>query len=123
MTLWPTDLTVGHGTFETASGNRYQTVILPNVSLLSQAALDRLHTFASGGGHVLFLGRTPSLISGRTILDARTRNFGGFFMGFGRSRRAAANSNAAGSTSRRAADSSGCSGRDRAGSSSRGSVT
>jgi hypothetical protein len=60
-----------HGALETASGNRYGTVILPNISLLSQTALDRLHRFASGGGHVLFLGRTPSLISGRTILDAR----------------------------------------------------
>jgi hypothetical protein len=39
--------------------------------LLSQAALDRLRSFATGGGHVLFLGRTPSLISGRTILDSR----------------------------------------------------
>ena len=66
------DLTAERGTFETASGSHYQTVILPNVSLLSQAALNRLHSFASGGGHVLFLGRTPSLISGRTILDART---------------------------------------------------
>ena len=47
------------------------TVILPNTSLLSQAAVDRLRTFAGGGGHVLFLGRTPSLISGKTILDAR----------------------------------------------------
>jgi len=65
------DLIAAHGTLETASGNRYETVILPNVSLLSQAALDRLRAFANGGGHVLFLGRTPSLISGRTILDAR----------------------------------------------------
>jgi alpha-L-rhamnosidase len=66
------DLTTGHGAFETASGNRYLSVILPDISLLSQAALDRLHAFASGGGHVLFLGRTPSLISGKTILDARS---------------------------------------------------
>jgi hypothetical protein len=66
------DLVAGHGTLETASGNRYGTVILPNVSLFSQAALNRLHAFVTGGGHVLFLGRTPSLISGRTILDART---------------------------------------------------
>jgi alpha-L-rhamnosidase len=65
------DLVAGHGTFETASGNRYGTVILPSTSLLSQAALDRLRVFADGGGHVLFIGRTPSLISGRTILDAR----------------------------------------------------
>jgi hypothetical protein len=66
------DLIAGHGTLETASGNRYGAVILPNVSLLSQAALDRLRAFASEGGHVLFIGRTPSLISGRTILDAHS---------------------------------------------------
>jgi hypothetical protein len=65
------DLIAGHGTLGTASGNHYETVILPNVSLLSQAALDRLRAFANGGGHVLFLGRTPSLVSARTILDAR----------------------------------------------------
>jgi hypothetical protein len=33
--------------------------------------LDRLQAFAKGGGKVLFLGRTPSLISGKTILDSR----------------------------------------------------
>jgi hypothetical protein len=66
------DLIAGRGTLETASGNRYGTVILPDVSLLSQVALNRLRAFVNGGGHVLFLGRTPSLISGRTILDART---------------------------------------------------
>jgi hypothetical protein len=66
------DLTLGKGTFETMSGNRYRTVILPCVSLLSQAAVDRLRSFAASGGHVLFLGRMPSLIEGKTILNART---------------------------------------------------
>ena len=66
-----TDLKAGPGSLETLSGNRYRTVIVPSASLLSQAALDRLRTFAKGGGKVLFLGRTPSLISGRAILDAR----------------------------------------------------
>jgi hypothetical protein len=65
------DLKAGAGTLETLSGNQYRTVIVPSASLLSQAALDRLRTFAKGGGKVLFLGRTPSLISGKTILDAR----------------------------------------------------
>jgi hypothetical protein len=65
------DLVAGKDTFATMSGNSYRTVILPSVSLLSEAALDRLRTFATGGGHVLFLGRTPSLIAGRTILNAR----------------------------------------------------
>lgn len=67
-----TDLKAGHGTFETMSGNQYRTVIVPSAAVLSQTALDRLRTFAEGGGKVLFLGRTPSLIAGRTILDART---------------------------------------------------
>jgi hypothetical protein len=65
------DLVAGHGTLATASGNHYGTIIFPNVSLLSQTALDRLRAVANGGGRVLFVGRAPSLISGRTILDAR----------------------------------------------------
>ena len=65
------DLKAGQGTLETMSGNGYRTVIVPGAAVISQAALDRLRTFAAGGGKVLFLGRTPGLISGRTILDAR----------------------------------------------------
>ncbi len=65
------DLVASKGTFETMSGNRYRAVIVPSASLLSQAALDRLRRFAAGGGHVLFLGRAPSLIAGKAILTAR----------------------------------------------------
>jgi hypothetical protein len=65
------ELKAGPGTLETMSGNRYKTVILPSVAVLPEASLDRLKALAKGGGKVLFLGRTPSLISGKTILDAR----------------------------------------------------
>jgi hypothetical protein len=65
------DLKAGPGTLETMSGNQYRTVIIPSASILSQAALDRLQAFAKGGGRVLFLGRTPARIAGKTILDAR----------------------------------------------------
>ena len=65
------DLKAGHGTFETMSGNEYRVVILPGEVVLSQAALDRLREFAVGGGEVLFLGHLPTMISGRTFLDAR----------------------------------------------------
>lgn len=65
------DLIAGKGSFTTLSGNRYHTVILPGEELLSQQALDRLRGFAKTGGHVLFLGHTPTLIVGRTIRDAR----------------------------------------------------
>ncbi len=65
------DLTAGHGTFTTRSGNRYRTVILPAPELLSAAAFNRLHAFARGGGKVIFIGGTPQWIAGRTIRDAR----------------------------------------------------
>ena len=54
------DLIAGAGTFETLSGNRYRTVILPGAEILSKAAVERLRSFAKGGGRVLFLGCTPS---------------------------------------------------------------
>ena len=65
------DLTARHGAFETLSGNRYRTVILPMPELVSEAAFDRLRTFAAGGGKVIFLGGTPQWIAGRAIRDAR----------------------------------------------------
>jgi hypothetical protein len=65
------DLKAGPGYLETMSGNRYRTVIIPYADVLSQAELDRLKALAKGGGKVLFLGRTPSLISGKSIMAAR----------------------------------------------------
>jgi hypothetical protein len=60
------------GAFETLSGNRYRTVILPAPLVLPAAAETRLMAFARGGGKVVFLGGTPQWIAGRTIRDART---------------------------------------------------
>ncbi len=66
------DLKAVPGAFETMSGSRYTTVILPGEVVLSEAALGRLKAFAAGGGRVLFLGHLPKMISGRTYLDARS---------------------------------------------------
>ncbi len=73
-----TDLKVdGLGRFETMSGNYYRVVILPSLAVISQAELDRLKAFSKCeaipkcGGKVLFLGRTPALISQRTMMDSR----------------------------------------------------
>ncbi|MDR3746300.1 MAG: glycosyl hydrolase [Acidobacteriaceae bacterium] len=65
------DLVAGQGTLATMSGNQYHTIILPSVAVLTQTELNRLRGFARCGNKVLFLGRTPSIISGKTILDAR----------------------------------------------------
>ena len=65
------DLKAGLGYLESMSGNQYRTVIIPSASILTQTELDRLRALAKGGGKVFFLGRSPALISGKTILDAR----------------------------------------------------
>jgi hypothetical protein len=66
-----TDLRAGPGYLASMSGNQYRTVIIPSAAVLTQMELDRLKALAKGGGKVLFLGRTPSLIYTKTILDAR----------------------------------------------------
>jgi hypothetical protein len=64
------DMIALKGSFQTLSGSRYRTVILPAPSVLSSAAVARLKVFAQGGGKVVFLGGTPRWIAGRTIRGA-----------------------------------------------------
>ena len=59
------------GEFQTRSGNRYRTVILPAPLILPEAALARLKAFAHGGGKVVFVGATPKWTYGRAIRYAR----------------------------------------------------
>ncbi|QJU60112.1 beta-galactosidase [Sphingomonas sp. AP4-R1] len=66
-----TTLKAGGGTFETASGNRYRSIIVPMPDLMPKAVVDRLRTFASSGGRVLFLGRTPPRITEGSYREAR----------------------------------------------------
>ena len=73
-----TDLKAGPGTLETMSGNKYRVVILPSLAVISKAELDRLKGFAKSGGRVMFLGRTPALISQKTMMDARATVPGDF---------------------------------------------
>jgi hypothetical protein len=58
------------GAFRTPSGNEYRAILIPAASVISRAALDRLWAFARSGGRVVFLGRAPSLVAGRSILKA-----------------------------------------------------
>jgi hypothetical protein len=72
------DLKAGKGSFETMSGNRYRTILLPGESVISEEMLDRLHQFAKGGGKVLMLGHLPEVTSGKTYLDARATSANDF---------------------------------------------
>jgi hypothetical protein len=58
------------GAFVSKSGNRYRSVLIPNAILLPRRVIERLKSFAASGGKVVFLGATPSLIAGKTDVDA-----------------------------------------------------
>jgi hypothetical protein len=59
----------GPGTLETASGNRYRALIVPNAKVLSHVTVERLRKFSEGGGHVLFITGTPAYIADKTYRD------------------------------------------------------
>lgn len=63
-------LTLEDGALKNLSGQSYRVVMIPSVSVISKAALDRLRAFADSGGRVIFAGRTPSMIVVKTFLKA-----------------------------------------------------
>jgi len=63
-------LTLQKGIFKSLSGTEYRTILIPNASVISQTALNRLQPFAKAGGRVVFLGRTPNLVSEKSFLKA-----------------------------------------------------
>ncbi|MEP6675456.1 MAG: glycosyl hydrolase [Ferruginibacter sp.] len=64
--------TMQNGAFKNLSGQMYSAIIIPSVTVLSEKVVSRLQEFKKSGGTVIFSGSLPSLISGRTFLDAQT---------------------------------------------------
>jgi len=58
------------GALRNLSGQGYRAIIVPGVSVISKAALDRLKAFVQAGGIVLFLGKEPTLVVDQTFLNA-----------------------------------------------------
>lgn len=65
------ELKTAKGAFLSRSGNTYRTVIVPHAKLLPVAVVERLRTFAQGGGHVIFIGAGPEFVGTRNDLQAR----------------------------------------------------
>ena len=63
--------TLANGTFTNLSGQAYKAIVLPSMTVITRASLDRLHAFATQGGKVIFVGKTPTLIVDKTFLDAK----------------------------------------------------
>ena len=61
-------LTLEGGGLKNLSGNVYRAVIIPTSTVIQKAVLERLKAFAAAGGKVVCIGRTPSVVVGRTFL-------------------------------------------------------
>jgi hypothetical protein len=61
---------VDAGALVNLSGQRYRTVIVPAVAVISEGALARLREFAESGGMVVFEGHAPERVAGKTYLHA-----------------------------------------------------
>ncbi|RPJ63198.1 MAG: hypothetical protein EHM23_02065, partial [Acidobacteria bacterium] len=58
------------GKFVNLSGQAYEAIVLPSISVISKVSLERLMAFAAAGGKVIFLGRTPVLVNDKSFLNA-----------------------------------------------------
>jgi hypothetical protein len=63
------DCTLDGGGLKNLSGQVYRAVIVPTSSVINRRMLDRLRAFAAAGGKVIFVGRTPATVYGRTFLN------------------------------------------------------
>jgi hypothetical protein len=59
-----------NGVFTNLSDQDYLAVVIPSISAISKAALERLKVFADSGGCVISLGREPSMVVEKTFLKA-----------------------------------------------------
>jgi hypothetical protein len=66
--------TISNGGFTNLSGQTYKTIVLPSMTVITRAGLDRLRAFALAGGKVIFVGKTPTLVIDKTYLDAKTES-------------------------------------------------
>jgi hypothetical protein len=65
--------TLKDGGFTNLSGQTYKAIVFPSETVITRASLERLREFAKGGGKVIFVGKTPSLVLDKTFLDAKEK--------------------------------------------------
>jgi hypothetical protein len=63
------DCTIDGSGLRNQSGQVYKAVIVPTSTVIDRRMLDKLRDFAAAGGKVIFVGRTPSMVIGRTFLN------------------------------------------------------
>ena len=64
-------LRVSGGTLVNQSGQRYETLVIPSADVLSEQAFEMISDFQRTGGKVLFWGRKPTMLVGRSFLEPK----------------------------------------------------
>ncbi len=55
--------------FRNLSGQTYSTLIIPSCDVISTSAWDKMMEFATAGGKILFWGRKPTMLAGRSFME------------------------------------------------------
>ena len=61
--------TLDAGGLKNLSGQIYRAVIVPTSTVIQKRVLARLRAFAARGGKVVFVGRTPTMVVGRSFMN------------------------------------------------------
>jgi len=64
-------LSLDNGTLLNLSRQSYRTIIIPSVTVISNASLLKLISFTASGGNVIIMGDSPSLVTDENFLKAR----------------------------------------------------
>jgi hypothetical protein len=61
--------TLEGGGLKNLSGQVYKAIVIPSCTVIQKSMLDRLRAFASAGGKVIFVGRTPTMLIDKTFMN------------------------------------------------------
>jgi hypothetical protein len=63
--------TIENGGFQNMSGQVYRAIVVPSSTVITRTGLERFRAFVKAGGKLIFVGKTPSLVVGKTFLNAK----------------------------------------------------
>lgn len=62
-------LEIVEGGFVNLSGQTYSTLVIPSCDVISAEAWEKIEEFAEAGGKVLFWGRKPTMLAGKSFME------------------------------------------------------
>jgi hypothetical protein len=64
---------IGDGGFKNLSGQVYRAIVVPSSMVITRTGLERFRAFTKAGGKVIFVGKTPSFVVDKTLLNMKDK--------------------------------------------------